>query len=250
MACGQYSCSTARRRRARRPTLEKRREVKRQFEREHAEALARGDLAEAYSKATMTSRLTREMVAEARELLRLLGLPTVQAPAEGEAQAAHMAATRAVWAAASKDYDTLLFGAPRPRAVPHDLRQGISSEPGHVPADRAGDADRARSRSSTRWRLTRAQLIDLAILVGTRLQHRRQGHRSEEGAAARAGRTAGSRHAGRDVRDAVGDPSRGPADLSPTRRRPTTYTIAVRRARIRTASSIFCARSASSRANA
>ena len=61
----------------------------------------------------MTSRLTREMVDEARELLRLLGLPTVQAPAEGEAQAAHMAQRPAVWAAASKDYDTLLFGAPR-----------------------------------------------------------------------------------------------------------------------------------------
>ena len=41
----------------------------------------------------MTSRLTREMVAEARELLRLMGVPTVQAPSEGEAQAAHMAAT-------------------------------------------------------------------------------------------------------------------------------------------------------------
>ena len=40
----------------------------------------------------MTSRLTREMVDEARELLRLLGVPTVQAPSEGEAQAAHMAA--------------------------------------------------------------------------------------------------------------------------------------------------------------
>src|SRR5918995_1002343 len=56
--------------------LEKRRAVKQQFEREHAEALARGDLAAAYSKATMTSRLTREMVDEARELLRLPGIPT------------------------------------------------------------------------------------------------------------------------------------------------------------------------------
>src|SRR3979409_1761454 len=54
------------------------------------------------------------MVAEARELLRLMGVPTVQAPSEGEAQAAHMAATSPqVWAAASKDYDSLLFGAPR-----------------------------------------------------------------------------------------------------------------------------------------
>ena len=61
----------------------------------------------------MTSRLTREMVDEARELLRLLGIPTVQAPAEGEAQAAYMAQKPGVWGAASKDYDTLLFGAPR-----------------------------------------------------------------------------------------------------------------------------------------
>ena len=90
-----------------------RRDVKRRFEREHAEALARGDLARGISKATMTSRLTREMVEEARELLRLLGIPTVQAPAEGEAQAAYMAQKPGVWGAASKDYDTLLFGAPR-----------------------------------------------------------------------------------------------------------------------------------------
>src|SRR4030095_46072 len=58
-------------------------------------------------------RLTREMVAEARELLRLLGIPTIDAPGEGEAQAAFMAARGARGAAASKDYDSLLFGAPR-----------------------------------------------------------------------------------------------------------------------------------------
>ncbi len=94
--------------------ISKRRATKTRFEEERAAALARGDLAEAYSKATMTSRLTREMVAEARELLRLMGVPAVQAPSEGEAQAAHMAATSPeIWAAASKDYDSLLFGAPR-----------------------------------------------------------------------------------------------------------------------------------------
>ena len=83
--------------------IAKRRTIKQRYEEERATALARGDLAEAYSKATMTSRLTREMVAEARELLRLMGVPTVQAPSEGEAQAAHMAATSPlIWAAASK----------------------------------------------------------------------------------------------------------------------------------------------------
>lgn len=86
--------------------VEKRRAVKKKYEADHAAAIARGDMAAAYSKATMTSRLTREMVAEARELLRLMGVPTVQAPSEGEAQAAYMARTSSeIDAAASKDYD-------------------------------------------------------------------------------------------------------------------------------------------------
>src|SRR5215510_1669678 len=85
--------------------IAKRREIRQRYEEERAAAAARGDEAAAYSKATMTSRLTREMVAEAKELLRLMGLPTVQAPSEGEAQASHMAAAApGVWAAASKDY--------------------------------------------------------------------------------------------------------------------------------------------------
>src|SRR4030095_8930458 len=93
--------------------IERRRAIRQRYEEEHAEALSAGDLATAYSKATMTSRLTRDMVAEARELLRLMGIPVVQAPSEAEAQAAHMAASKHVWASGSKDYDSLLFGAPR-----------------------------------------------------------------------------------------------------------------------------------------
>ena len=46
--------------------LARRRAVKVEFERARDEALARGDLDAAYSKATMTSRLTREMVSEAK----------------------------------------------------------------------------------------------------------------------------------------------------------------------------------------
>lgn len=92
----------------------KRRAVRARYEEERDAALARGDAATAYAKATMTSRLTRPMIDEAKQLLRLMGVPTVQAPSEGEAQAAHMAAVSPdVWAAASKDYDSLLFGAPR-----------------------------------------------------------------------------------------------------------------------------------------
>ena len=41
-----------------------------------------------------------------------MGVPWVQAPSEGEAQCAAMAANGVVDAAASQDYDTLLFGSP------------------------------------------------------------------------------------------------------------------------------------------
>lgn len=114
----------------------------------------------------MTSRLTREMVAEARELLRLMGVPTVQAPSEGEAQAAHMAATSdQIWAAASKDYDSLLFGAPRlVRFLTISGKEFLPSQgtfrpivPETIVLDRLLDG----------WHIDRESLVDLAILVGT-----------------------------------------------------------------------------------
>ncbi len=72
--------------------IEKRREVRLKAEREYLEALARGDYATAFSKAVMTGRLTGEMIEDAKRLLSLLGIPWVQAPSEGEAQAAYMVA--------------------------------------------------------------------------------------------------------------------------------------------------------------
>jgi len=145
--------------------IDRRRAVKAEFERAHAEAVARGDLEEAYSKATMTSRLSREMVAEARELLKLLGLPTIQAPSEGEAQAAHMARAGHVWAAASKDYDTLLFGAPRlVRFLTISGKEFLPSQGTFRPlVPEALELDAELER----WGITRGGLIDLALLVGT-----------------------------------------------------------------------------------
>jgi flap endonuclease-1 len=145
--------------------LERRRTIKQRYEAEREEALRAGDLAAAYSKATMTSRLTRDMVAEARELLRLLGIPTVQAPSEAEAQAAHMASRGDVWAAGSKDYDALLFGAPRL------LRFLTISGKEFLPSQGTFRPIVPELIELSAWlnalRITREQLVDLAILVGT-----------------------------------------------------------------------------------
>jgi flap endonuclease-1 len=145
--------------------LERRRQIRIRYEEEREEALQAGDLEKAYSKATMTSRLTREMVAEAKELLRLLGLPVVQAPSEAEAQAARMARTSRAWAAASKDYDALLFGAPRTvRFLTISGKEFLPSRGESRPiVPELLDLDRLLEG----WQITREQLIDLAILIGT-----------------------------------------------------------------------------------
>jgi flap endonuclease-1 len=145
--------------------IARRRSTKERYDAERTAALEKGDLAKAYSKATMTSRLTREMVQEAQELLRLMGIPVVQAPSEGEAQASHMAATGSAWAAASKDYDCLLFGTPRLlRFLTISGKEFLPSKGAFRPIT----PELIETESLlAHYNLTREQLVDLAILVGT-----------------------------------------------------------------------------------
>ncbi len=79
---------------------------------EYKEAIKKGDLKTALSKASQTSRLTKEMMNEAKELLNALGVPVIQAPSEGEAQASIMTKQEKIYATATQDYDALLFGSP------------------------------------------------------------------------------------------------------------------------------------------
>ena len=76
------------------------------------EALEAGDMETARIKAQQTSKLTKEMVSQAKDLFDLMGVPWVDAPEEGEAQASHMARKGDVYAAGSQDFDSLLFATP------------------------------------------------------------------------------------------------------------------------------------------
>ena len=59
-------------------------------------------------------RLDDEMIKESKELLEALGIIVVQAPSEGEAEAAYLCKTNEkIYASVSQDYDSLLFGAPK-----------------------------------------------------------------------------------------------------------------------------------------
>ncbi|MFA6214435.1 MAG: flap endonuclease-1 [Candidatus Micrarchaeia archaeon] len=75
-------------------------------------ALEKGDMASAKKYAQASSRLTPAMVEESKTLLRAMGIPVVEAPSEGEAQASQLVIEGEADAAASQDMDCLLFGAP------------------------------------------------------------------------------------------------------------------------------------------
>jgi len=145
--------------------VEKRRQAKRKAEEEYREAVEAGDMATAFSKAVMTSRMTREAVDDAKRLLDLLGVPWVQAPSEGEAQAAYMASRGDVWASNSKDYDSLLFGAPR--LVRFLTISGEEWLPSKGRARKLIPELINLEEFLEELELTRIQLIDLSILVGT-----------------------------------------------------------------------------------
>ena len=100
------------------PELKQREREKRQHIKELAQekyeiAKQAEDIDEMRKFAARTSRLDRQMIEDAKLMLRLLGIPIVQAPGEGEAQAAYMVANGQGYAVVSEDYDSLLFGVPR-----------------------------------------------------------------------------------------------------------------------------------------
>jgi flap endonuclease-1 len=145
--------------------IEKRRAVRAKAESEMAEALRRGDLHTAFSKAVMTGRLTREMIDDAKRLLHLLGIPYVQAPSEAEAQAAHMASHGHVWAANSQDYDSILFGTPR--LIRYVTIQGKEYLPSKGKTRPLKPELIELEDLLASLGVSREQIVDIAILIGT-----------------------------------------------------------------------------------
>ncbi len=139
-------------------TIRQRIAAKEKAEEQWQEALAAGDLETARRRAAQTSRLTRPMVDELRQLLQALGVPFVQAPGEGEAQAAVMAARGTVWATGSEDYDTLLFGSPR-------LVRGLAARGRGGATPGAQLIDRTELLSGLG--ISEEELILLGIVMGT-----------------------------------------------------------------------------------
>jgi len=92
--------------------IQRRQQVKIEAKVHYEKAIAKGDIAKARKFAQATTRLRTYMKEDAKRLLDLMGLPWVQAPSEGEAQAAYMTQRGASDYCGSQDYDSLLFGTP------------------------------------------------------------------------------------------------------------------------------------------
>jgi flap endonuclease-1 len=115
--------------------------------------------------AQATSSLKDEMVNDAKRLLTVLGIPWIQAPSEGEAQAAHLVKRGDADFCASQDYDSLLFGAPRlVRNVTISGRRKLPRK--NVYIEVIPEIVELEKVLRT-LEITYEQLVDIGILVGT-----------------------------------------------------------------------------------
>lgn len=135
--------------------IERRRQVKSEAHLQWQKALDEGRTADAGKYAKRTSTFSTDMKEESFTLLAAMGVPAIQAPGEGEAQCVHVCTHEpSVWGVGSMDYDALLLGAPR---LVRGLTLSGKIEPGVIELEAALDA----------LGITREQLIELALLVGT-----------------------------------------------------------------------------------
>jgi len=128
-------------------------------------ALKEGKVEEARVYAQATSHLKDYMAEDSKKLLDLIGIPWVQAPSEGEAQAAHMTKKGEADYCASQDYDSLLFGAPRfIRNITISGRRKLPSKNIYIEVTpEVVDLEQVLKVCE----ITYEQLVDVGILIGT-----------------------------------------------------------------------------------
>jgi flap endonuclease-1 len=148
-----------------RQTLEARHEVRVQAKEKFEKAVEAGDHVAARRWGQQSVVATTNILGEAKRLLTLMGIPVIQAPMEGEAQAAHMAIKGSVWASSSQDFDCLLLGAPRlVRNLSISGRRKLPKKNVYIKVE---PEMYEYQKFLADVGLTREQLVDVGILTGT-----------------------------------------------------------------------------------
>jgi flap endonuclease-1 len=145
--------------------IKRRTRIKDEATKKYEKALRERKTDEARVYAQMTSRLKDYMTEDSKRLLKTMGVPWIQAPSEGEAQAAYVVKNGDADYCASQDYDSLLFGAPRLlRNVTISGRRKLPRKKVYIEViPEVIDLERVLNELS----ITHEQLIDIGILVGT-----------------------------------------------------------------------------------
>ncbi|MDD3406645.1 MAG: flap endonuclease-1 [Methanomicrobium sp.] len=144
-------------------TLDGRRELKKKAEAAYKEAVMVGDTKEAFRQARSATKVDSEIIESSKKLLSLMGIPFMDAPSEGEAQASVMAAKGDVQYSVSQDYDSLLFGAPRlVRNMTVSRKRKVRGRTITVSPEKI-----ILSEVLSGLGLSRENLIEIGILIGT-----------------------------------------------------------------------------------
>ncbi|MFP4115741.1 MAG: flap endonuclease-1 [Candidatus Aenigmatarchaeota archaeon] len=144
---------------------EKRRERRKEAKKKYEKALERGETEKAKKYAQQAVTVQEEMINQTKKLLDGMGIPWIQAPSEGEAQAAFMARRGEAWAVGSQDFDSLLFGAPI--LIRNLTITGKRKLPGKNTYREVRPEKIKLEETLEELGVNREQLIIIGILVGT-----------------------------------------------------------------------------------
>lgn len=145
--------------------IERRKKIKLETTEKYNLALTEGRLEDAKKYSQGTSVLTYKMIEDSKNILYLMGIPIIEARSDGESTAAYLSKRNIVYACASQDYDSILFGAKRlirnltisgKRKIPNKNAY-IDVEPELIEYEEILKENK----------ITQKQLIDLGILIGT-----------------------------------------------------------------------------------
>lgn len=145
--------------------IERRKQIKKEATIKYEKALAEKNLEDMRKYAQQTTVMQDAMVDDAKKLLSLFGIPHIDAPSEGEATAAYLTQTGQAYAAASQDYDSILFGAKRlVRNFTNSGRRKLPNRNTYIEIEpEIIDSEKLFSELG----ITREQLVDIGILIGT-----------------------------------------------------------------------------------
>ncbi|XP_076817686.1 flap endonuclease 1-like [Clavelina lepadiformis] len=135
--------------------LAKRAERRQEAEKQLAKAQESGEAEEIEKFTRRLVKVTKEHMADCKKLLRLMGIPVVEAPTEAEAQCAALVKSGKVYATATEDMDALTFHSTRL------LRHMTFSEARKMPIQ-----EFVYEKVLQEMEMSHEQFVDLCILLG------------------------------------------------------------------------------------